>query len=409
MLKILCWPVRIFCALIILLLSYLNFNLYDERRYTLLPDGGHLHPEVMDQLHFLQRKLRYEQAGEEAQLLYPEGFVFIYALYALAWCDVVATLPPESTSSQEGIAEIAFSLRMLDSPAGRRVFNPDLPLTYGAFYRGWTAYLHGRYLQLRPLAERDSATVRQFQNECSAIAEAIGQTQNTYLESYRGMSWPADNMVCLAALALHDHITTSRFQVVRKAWLDRMQRDLSPGCPLISHGYDLAGNRPSGGVRGSSQVLMLNFLLEVDSAFAQLQYKTFRQQFLTYRLGLPGIREYPHGSVGMGDVDSGPVVMGVGGAASIVGIRAAARYGDWEVFSGLRSGVEALLLPQHSGGEKKYVFGHLPVVDAFMAWSNASVCPKNVPALGNWRWKFQVISVLLAALCVFLMWKMRAV
>ena len=392
------WPLRILCALVVLLLSYLNFSLYNEPSCIPLPNGRHLHPEVLDQLHFLKRKLRHERAGEEAQQIYPEGYVFIHALYALAWCDVVAALPPESTSTQEGMAEIVFSLNALDSPAGRQVFKPDLPLSYGAFYRGWTTYLRGRYLQLRPAAERDSAEFRRFQIDCSVIARAIQQTEKPYLESYRDMVWPADNVVCLAALALHDRIAAPQFQGVKNAWLNRIQRDISPEQPLIPHSYDVESGRPSEAARGSSQVLMLNLLWDVDSVFARSQYAVFRQQFLAYQLGLPGIREYPQGTLGMGDVDSGPVVLGVGGTASVVGIRAAAQYGDWYLWAGLRSGVEALLLPQRSGGEKQYLLGQLPVLDAFMAWSNASVCPASVPAAGNWRWKFQMISVLLAAI-----------
>jgi len=398
--KLLLWPLRAACLCLLSALLYLNIRLYDQPKCVPLPGGGHLHPEVVDQLHFLKKKLRHERAGEEAQLLYPEGYVFIYALYALAWCDVAATLPPGSSTWQEGLAEIAFSLNALDSPTGRQVFSPDLPLSYGAFYRGWTAYVRGRYLQLRSHVERDSAQSAQFQAECAAIARAIGETEKPYLQSYRDGVWPADNLVCMAALSLHDRISAPQFQEVKNEWLTRIKRNINPEQPLMPHAYDLDSGIAAEGMRGASQVLMLNFLWEVDSVFAQAQYPVFRQHFLAYRLGLPGIREYPHGTLGGGDVDSGPVVMGIGGAASIVGIRTAARYGDWGVWAGLRSGVEALLLPQRSGGEKKYLFGQVPVADAFMAWSQSATCPAQVPDLSNWRWKFQVISVLLASICI---------
>jgi len=402
MMKFIRWPLRILAALLVIFILYLNVALCDEP-VCFPAQNGLVNADVLKQLHFLRRMLHEENAGEEMQLLYPEGYVFIHALYALAWCDVVEMSEPESVHWQEGIREVSFSLNALDSPAGKRVFNPDLPLTYGAFYRGWTAYVRGRYLQIRDAAERDSTVFHQFQDECLAISKAISQTEKPFLESYRDLAWPADNIVCLAALALHDRIAAPRFQEVRNEWLGRIKASLVPEYELIPHGYDLDGNRPLEGVRGSSQSLMLSFLFDVDAVFAKEQYQKYREHFLAYRLGLPGIREYPKGEIGMGDIDSGPVVFGIGGAASIVGIKAATRHGDWELAAALRGGVSALLFPRSGEKEKSYLFGQLPMLDAFMAWSNAEICKTEDLTTNNWRWKFQLISVLIIATAVFLL------
>jgi len=402
MLKLLRWPIRIVAVILVVFLIYLNLRLYDPPVCDPV-SGGYVPEGVLQQLHFLRRVLREEKAAEEMQLLYPEGYVFTHALYALAWCDVMEHLPPESVPWQEGMREIAFSLNALDAPAGRAVFNPDLPLTCGAFYRGWTAYVRGRYLRLRPAAEQDSLVVRQFRDECSAIATAIGRSQQPWLESYHHLAWPADNIVCLAALALHDRIVEPRFEAVRAEWLGRIKNSLDPQYGLIPHGFDPEAGRPLEGVRGSSQSLMLCFLPDIDSSFAAAQYHIFRNNFLAWRLGLPGIREYPRGSMGMGDIDSGPVVLGIGGAASIVGIRAAVQYGDWEVAMALRGGVHALLLPQNDREEQCYLFGQLPVLDAFMAWSTVGLCEADRQVTGNWRWKCQLISVMLLCGAVFLL------
>lgn len=79
---------------------------------------------------------------------------------------------------------------------------------------------------------------------------------------------------------------------MKNDWLTRIRSTLVPKYDLIPHGYDLDGNRPLEGLRGSSQSLMLSFLLNIDS---------------------------------------GPVVMGIGGAASIVGIKTAIMYEDWQL------------------------------------------------------------------------------
>jgi hypothetical protein len=408
MMKFIQWPLRILAALLVFFIIYLNVALYDKP-VCFPAQNGLVNADVLKQLYFLRRMLHEENTGEEMQSLYPEGYVFIYALYALTWCDVVEMSEPESVHWQEGRREVSFCLNALDSPAGKRVFNPDLPLTYGAFYRGWTAYVQGRYLQISDAAERDSTVFRQFQDECLAISKAITQTEKPYLESYRDLAWPADNIVCLATLALHDRITEPRFQEVRNEWLGRIKASLVPEYEMIPHGYDLEGNRPLEGVRGSSQSLMLSFLFDVDSVFAKEQYQQYREHFLAYRLGLPGIREYPKGEIGMGDIDSGPVVLGIGGAASIVGIKAATKYGDWELATALRGGVSALLFPRSGEKEKCYLFGQLPMLDAFMAWSNAEICETEDLTTNNWRWRFQLISSLIVGFCLFLIWKTRNV
>lgn len=340
------------------------------------------------------------------ETLYPEGFVFTYALYALAWSEVASLLPPESVSQQEGVQEIAFSLEQLQSKNGTMDFNAALPLPYGAFYRGWTTYVAGKFLQLLPPAQRDSAQIARFQNDCEAIARSIQATENPYLESYTDMAWPADNIVCLAALALHDRFLEPRYQSVRTIWLARIKTTLDIRYQLIPHRYDLATQQSPEGVRGASQSLMLCFLPQIDSDFAQQQYQNYRSHFLTYRLGLPGIREYPDGT-GLGDIDSGPVIMGIGGAASIVGIRASALQKDWQLHVPLRQSVKALLFPKDAGKERSYLFGQLPIIDAFMAWSNAGICQTNPLESDSWRWKFQVISLCFLAFLGALLWRFK--
>lgn len=336
------------------------------------------------------------------QSIYPEGFMFLHALYALSWCDATQELPSAHFLRTEARDEAIFAYRRMGSSEGLEVFNPTLPLAYGAFYRGWTAYVLGRILMLEP---QDSSIRVVFQENCAAIAKAIEATEKPYLESYSELSWPADNVVCLAALALHDRLFEPRYSETRIKWLNRIKSSLLPENQLIPHAYNLKKNKALMGARGSSQALMLAFLPEIDSMFAREQYQRFRSTFLTYCLGLPGIREYPHGLAGTGDIDSGPVVFGIGGAASIVAVRAASLHEDWSVAMGLRNGTSALLLPQHDGVQKRYLFGQLPILDAIIAWSNAAHCSIQTKASPDWRLKFQLFSLLFLSVLIWVIWK----
>jgi len=391
------WFFRFILASFALILVYVNLKLYDSPACAPYA-GGPQHTDVLCQLHFLQKAIHVDKADLAMQAQYPEGYVFMHALYGLAWCETAKGLVADNRIHQQALQEITLSLQALDSPQGKSVFNPDLPLEYGAFYQGWTAYLRGSMLQLIPPAMRDTQLVAQFQASCAAIAQAITQTDGPYLESYQGAVWPADNIVCLAALSLHDQILEPRFYTVKEEWMNRIKRTMLPDYELIPHDYDLEARTSREGARGSSQSLMLVFLPEIDSVFAARQYQNFRKHFLATCMGLPGIREYPHGIQGNGDIDSGPVFLGFGGVATIVGIKTAQRFTDWDLAVALRNSVETLLLPQQSETEKTYLFGKLPILDAFLAWSNTGSCEACRLETGSWRRPFQRISLLLFAL-----------
>jgi len=256
------WPIRIVGLAGIFLFLYFNVRLYDTRQCS--SNAGNT--DLIGQLHFLKKALHENKAGEAAQNLYPEGFMFIHALYALAWCDAVVDLPPDNELRIEAAVELSYCLEQMDSPVGKAVFNPRLPLKYGAFYKGWTTYVRGRYLQLN---ERDSLESQRFEADCAEIEKAIKETRKPYLESYDGLCWPADNIVCLAALSLHDRIFKPQFECARAAWLERIKSTLLPDYQLIPHGYDLERNIPLESVRGSSQTLILAFLPEIDPEFSQ--------------------------------------------------------------------------------------------------------------------------------------------
>lgn len=65
---------------------------------------------------------------------------------------------------------------------------------------------------------------------------------------------------------------------------------------------------------------------------------------------------------------------------------------EWDTYQGLRNSIEAFGAAYTWQGEKKYIFGKMPMADAFIAWSNASVRESDIQS-GNWRWKFQLISL----------------
>jgi hypothetical protein len=327
------------------------------------------------------------------QNLYPEGFVFMTVLYGLTWCNLIESLPKDHVIVRRGLKEIKWSLDQVQSEEGRFSFDASLPLAYGAFYTGWSNYLLGSYLSIQNPFDRNALEIIKFQNTCEQVINVLGSTNSPYLESYQNAAWPADMTVCMASLALHDKIFITKYQAVLNTWIaDAEERTDQHG--LIPHATNPIDGYPLESARGSSQSLILNFLIEIDSSYAMSKFPIYESLFLDKRVGLPGIREYPHGSKGGGDIDSGPVIWDIGGATSIVGQRTMAQYGRNKIAIGIRNSIESFGLSINVGDEKKYVFGALPMADVFIAWANSIEATEEnrLESEENWRLGFQLIS-----------------
>jgi len=364
--------------------------------------------DVQKQLEHLRIKMD-NGAATNMQNLYPEGYMFMYALYGLTWTDYALTLNKNTAQNKTALQEVDEALSHVFSANGTAPFAKEQRLSYGAYYVGWTNYLLGKRLQIK----QDDALQARFQNTCDSIAKAIENSPTPYLSSYTSSSWPADMMLCIASLCLHDQIYEARYEQSVQDWLTKVKSQLDPH-GLIPHETHHETGKAIEAARGCSQSLMLNFLFEIDPDFAQTQFDIYKEKFLTYRFGLPGIREYPKGTKGFGDIDSGPVILQVGGAASLVGQRTMLRYGEYEISKGIRNSIEGFGWASQNAKTKKYLFGALPVADAFIAWSNVLDIPDEKVGMyqdnTNWRLIFQLISIgfsLLTGGLLFLFWKKK--
>lgn len=375
-------------------LLYLNVALYHQPR-TVDVAGRVLDADVLAQLRHLQRQL-HQGAATDMQELYPEGCVFLNALYGLTWSEVAAAAPASTALHRQAVAESRWAVAQIDSEQGRRIFDEGLPLPYGAFYNGWLAYPLGRQLLAEAPSERRPADIAKFRRVCARIAGALPDTASPFPESYRGAAWPADAALGVAALATHDRLLRPRYRPLIRSWVRRVQQRVDT-LGLIPHSVEPRTGRVGEGARGASQSLLLVMLHDIDPAFGRQQYELYRRYFVASRLGLPGIREYPQGQFGLGDVDSGPVIWGIGGAASVVGRRTAQLYGDTVLAAGLRNSLSAFGMARTIEQGRAYLFGQLPIADAFLAWGNAAAVRPPLPTPGGWRGWFQLLSLLVLA------------
>jgi hypothetical protein len=392
-----------FFLLIGLILIHINLGLFYAPSYS--SDG--IDKGQLENLRSLKTSIR-EDAPSKMQAIYPEGYFFMHVMYGLSWCEVAASTAQNSDLYKEAIKEIEASDSAISSEKGRRVFSKDLPIPYGVFYTGWSTYLLGKKIGLSGGRKCDSLDLDRFMRNCADIATQFLSDHPVYPESYPGLCWPSDAAVGASCLALYDRVLdTNLYAHILGSWMKRVKKKLHDHA-LVPHSVMTGSDEVKEGPRGSSTSLMLCFWKEIDTAFAREQFAIYRQRFLDYRFGLPGIREYPKGFEGDGDVDSGPVLLGIGGSASVVGLRTLTLYGEKDAAVGLRNCLETFGCSHSNGKEKFYLFGQLPMADAFIAWANSAACTrqKAPEAGGFWRLEFQLYSLIVLAGCA---WGWRSV
>ncbi len=388
---------------IILLLFVLNLRLYHPINASYGSDR--LGPDIIPQLRFLGELLR-TGGGAHMQSVFPEGFFFTHVLYGLTWVEVGLRESHGTPMYDQAVQEAGWALELLDRAEGQAPFSEGLSPPYGVFYAGWTSWLRGGFLMIQSAEERSTAEVERFQMDCAALAGAFNRSDTPFLSAYPGQAWPVDSVVAIAALRLHDMLFSPMFEATIERWLDESQARLDPATGLLPHRIDPRSGEMIEGARGSSQSLIARFLIEVDPEWGRAQYALFRKQFIASFLGVPGVREYPAGAGGFGDVDSGPLLFGFSASATVVAIGAAQVQGDRETASAMISAGEAVGLPIEWGGRKFYVLGLIPVGDAFLAWAKASrpwitpMADTGLPSLvaGTWRLPFHFASLIMAAL-----------
>lgn len=347
--------------------------------------------DALPRLAFLREALD-DGAGEQMQQLFPEGYPFSHVLYGLTWLEVGRR---DQAQQDQALAE-----------AGWAPFADGLTPAYGVFYVGWTSWLRGGVIQLAggPVAAPDHAG--QFFHDTEQLAEAFSaslqQSGSPFLTAYPGQAWPVDNVVALAALALADQLRgDSQHEALIARWLAAADSRRDPATGLLPHRVDPVTGAAVEGARASSQALALRFLYEVDPHGATSDWLRFRDLFASTVPGVPGFREHPQGNPGAGDVDSGPLILGLSASASVVALGTAVVVGDQATARALSGLAEATGGAVEYGGQRRYLAGTLPVGDAFLAWSvtasswlvptGATDPPGGGPA-GWWRLPWHLVT-----------------
>lgn len=357
----------------IVILVYINIRLHTLPK---IEDQEATKLDVVYQLNFLEKELKTNNLGAKTQNLYPEGFIFINALYGLAWAEVAKSEKDETDLFKRALSESRYAYKEISSEYGKSIFDERLKPELGIFYRGWKNYLLAKILSTQ--TKKDTTEVAEFKTSCDSIASAISQNDSPFLESYWNASWPADVFIAVASLKQHDEIFEPKYTSLIKNWLQKVKANLDPETGLLSHATNSKTGKTEVGARGSSICLMLIFLADIDPEFAQQQFKLFQEKFPITRFGFLAIREYPEGKEGKADNDSGPVIWDIGFAGTVVSTGTFKKFGEYDAVNTISGSIEGFGFPLSNGEQKKYLFGELPITDAFFAWTRIQEPNKTI-------------------------------
>jgi len=270
-------------------------------------------PELRKRVNYLARVIA-EGAGPGTGLAAIGEQTPEWALFTLSFSTYAFTnLATQDTSFRAEAGRLtgqAIELALSEPIRGpfEYVYRPGLPdTTHSVLYLGHLELMLGCHRQLVPssryAALHDAvagALYRRFQREPAGC-----------LESYSGQRWLPDNIVALAALALHNRLTGSPYEAAGRRWTARARQQwCQPGTGLLMSQVDSVG-RPMEEPRGSMLGWGIWFLARFDSTLAAEQYTAFREQASTNFGVVRLYRERPNRyTTGFGDIDSGPLILG---------------------------------------------------------------------------------------------------
>lgn len=177
----------------------------------------------------------------------------------------------------------------------------------------------------------------------------------------RPFRWPADQSATLASLARFD--TAHGAQLSKApiaAWEDVLARHLDAKTGLPKS--ELTGKASNAALpRGCANSFLVRYTSEFDAPLASTWWRAYQTHFLTHVGPTVGFREWPRGVEKNADVDSGPIVFGVGAAASAFAISAAKSQGDGALAAQLEASQAAAMALVGGEGAR----GVLPEAIAF--------------------------------------------
>lgn len=230
-------------------------------------------------------------------------------------------------------------------------------LAYSALALGMARLLDPAFP--RPVARQHDALVAAYERRLLASPTGL-------VETYPGEAYPTDTAAVAAAIAVHGRATGVDHARVLARWEALVEaRQIDHASGLAFQRMGALDGHPHDAPRGSGTALAAYFAGFADRAIARdLADGLWRHESSFWGFG--AIREYGEGYSGGGDVDSGPVLLGVSVAATGFALAPARAFGQRAVFEHLYRTTDLFGAPvAGDGGRLRFLPGG-PIGDALL-------------------------------------------
>ncbi len=272
---------------------------------------------------YLEDPKAYSSRVQAECRMFPEGNLFPYLFPAFA-CANDALINPQNREPAQKQAAKFIEMAIPSVVACLKPPNGDLKNleSYGnnAVYVGQLNLALGAY-RLIGGGDQFDALHRHLSD---LLHQALVAADGRPLRSLPDLSWPLDTLPCLVSLKLHDRFTgrPRSDAAIRKHldWVRKNATDKATGLPhsMIDQETGAALELP----RGCDMSLRITLLANLDRPYAEELCKNYvRSHWLDLQL-VAGFAEWPGGKTKFEDIDSGPIFMGVGWAATGLGVGA---------------------------------------------------------------------------------------
>lgn len=251
--------------------------------------------------------------------------------------------------------------------------------------RGHVAYLG--YLGLALGLHRALVPTSRFASVHDAIAAGLARrferSPHGFVESFPGATFPVDNLAGVGALALHARATgTPHTRALDRALAGTRRFGVDPKTGLLVQVLDAQTGAARDAPRGSGTALGAYFLSFADPALARALAEAARRELYGTFLGFGALDEYPSGRRGHGDIDSGPMLLGLSVAATGFMIGPARALGDEDMFRRLYATAHLFGSPARRGGGRSFVTGGAvgdAILFAMLTAPSPELLDKNAP------------------------------
>ena len=232
---------------------------------------------------------------------------------------------------------------------------PGLTDLVGGEGHGYLGYANLALSMLR-LVDSSSSQASLNDQLTDALGSRLEAAPHGLFETYPGEAYPSDIAMVAASIALHDCAVGRPERAFMPAWRARFRRYIDRDSGLLYQAADARTGSPIDAPRGSGTAIAVYATAFVDRDLSRELYAALRRQALSV-LGFGMMREYPAGQRGDGDIDSGPVLLGVGVSATGFALAAARLHGDRELFTQLYRTVDLFGVPLRDARGRHFMSG----------------------------------------------------